>query len=501
MSRQPGQFTVRYGSSPIQLAPPSRFSDLTLVAPQGLSPTFTSMQSAGFVSPPPRLASSPTAAPTAVQRNSYSPSSSFPRRLSSTPTVGRSPSDLRAPKAPTALSPLSPKERTVQGSPSHTASSPTTARVAQQPFFPVESRPTPTFPMARAVQRSSSASPTMASLPSSPPDHWWDRLMAQEAISPPPGGGRSSPAVPHQRSTTPLMPQSARMRIATPRSPMAPWGGALDCSPRNMSNESFSASEDSPLVQHPEGLSSNCAPAGAGSDPPEPSIAASARTARTSPPPTARMSPPPAARRSPPPTVRRSPVLTSRKSPSRAARRSTAEAQLVVADDTLHVACPHCRGAFGMGAAAPLVLLCGHSMCRSCCVSAANNDQVRCVACGAATALNGQGADTLQTNYAVRGIHAVALHGIGRQNTVDFLEDIGASCLVCLEVYSDVVVPNVLSCGHSICQTCCTRKLDACPLCNAAMQGVCTNKVLLKALEALVAVKRHGLDADVVPAQ
>eukprot|EP00668_Euglena_longa_P022847 GGOE01028455.1.p1 GENE.GGOE01028455.1~~GGOE01028455.1.p1 ORF type:complete len:108 (+),score=13.14 GGOE01028455.1:289-612(+) len=67
----------------------------------------------------------------------------------------------------------------------------------------------------------------------------------------------------------------------------------------------------------------------------------------------------------------------------------------------------------------------------------------------------------------------------------------GLHCAVCLESFSAIWVPYVLSCGHSLCQSCCDMQSTSCPLCNQPLQKLCINEPLMKTVEAVLAAKHQ----------
>eukprot|EP00667_Euglena_gracilis_P011627 EG_transcript_11897 len=168
-----------------------------------------------------------------------------------------------------------------------------------------------------------------------------------------------------------------------------------------------------------------------------------------------------------------------------------AEKHVKLTDSGVHTACPKCGRVFGEGQTTPLTLLCGHSLCAICCGKQMEDDAVRCASCHHLTALGGQGLAALRTNYALGGLVCLPLDAIQRMTTSEALDNIGATCAMCLEVYSATLPPYLLACGHSMCETCCTSDIQACPMCRATLQEVTINKPLVKVVEALGDLKHR----------
>eukprot|EP00668_Euglena_longa_P004775 GGOE01005581.1.p1 GENE.GGOE01005581.1~~GGOE01005581.1.p1 ORF type:complete len:500 (-),score=38.32 GGOE01005581.1:736-2205(-) len=162
-----------------------------------------------------------------------------------------------------------------------------------------------------------------------------------------------------------------------------------------------------------------------------------------------------------------------------------AEKHLKLTESGVQTTCPKCGRVLGENDTTPLTLLCGHSLCAVCCTKQMEDDTVSCPSCHHLTALGGQGLAALQTNYALGSLVCLSLDEIERMTTAEALDNIGATCAMCLEAYSTALPPYLLACGHSMCETCCTADIKECPMCRATLQEVNINKPLIKVVEAL----------------
>jgi len=170
------------------------------------------------------------------------------------------------------------------------------------------------------------------------------------------------------------------------------------------------------------------------------------------------------------------------------------EEHLSLTEGAVCTACPLCNRSLSSTGLHPLALVCGHSLCNECCEAMREGINVECPACRSLT----QPKD-LKTNYALGGLHKIPIAGIGRRSTIAVLDDIGAACLVCMEVFSAAAPPHLLACGHSVCEGCCHRGIKTCPLCQAPMEELGVNKPLAKFVEALVAFKRRDVSEPSFP--
>eukprot|EP00668_Euglena_longa_P007018 GGOE01008381.1.p1 GENE.GGOE01008381.1~~GGOE01008381.1.p1 ORF type:complete len:663 (+),score=43.51 GGOE01008381.1:270-1991(+) len=168
------------------------------------------------------------------------------------------------------------------------------------------------------------------------------------------------------------------------------------------------------------------------------------------------------------------------------------DAHLRLSKGRLRASCPQCGNFVDNEDGRPLMLKCGHSFCTSCCSALIKGGAIQCPSCDSPTDLHGQGLAALSTNYAFIGLAELSMKGLHRRTTLTVLDEIGATCPICLEGYHAQFVPCMLSCGHSMCRNCCEMYKEACPQCGAKLEEArAVNIPLQKALEALVAWKRQ----------
>ena len=127
----------------------------------------------------------------------------------------------------------------------------------------------------------------------------------------------------------------------------------------------------------------------------------------------------------------------------------------------LRPACHRCGAAYDAGAALPLLLDCGHTMCAACVGRQARKGAVQCWECGRHTRPGARDApaDSLPTNYALLGL-------------ADAAEDAACPCPVCYEPLGGAL-PLALPCGHTLCEQCALSVAQAgreghlltCPVC------------------------------------
>jgi hypothetical protein len=82
------------------------------------------------------------------------------------------------------------------------------------------------------------------------------------------------------------------------------------------------------------------------------------------------------------------------------------------------------------------------------------------------------------------------------------MDKLGAVCPVCLEAYSKLTVPSILSCGHNVCEGCYDVILDAagsgtlhCPECRQECDKgpARLNSALQKSIERIMEMRELGL--------
>jgi len=311
----------------------------------------------------------------------------------------------------------------------------------------------------------------------------------------------------------------------------APSGGSLQALNRSFGANLGAAVPNLPLripsPGHPQSSGSGALSPRGGAPPPRPASqtgAADPRVFGSSTPDSPRHAPPIASRpqASPPAKSQSSPQHPPRSPPSMssssspkapppmrgpaAAKAGAAESgmppraksfgpddHLRLSHGSLHAACPKCGTFVDKEDCKPLMLKCGHSFCTACCTSMVARDSIECPSCRKPTPLAGQGVAALSVNYAFSTFAQMPMKELqsNRRNTVTLLDDIGATCPICLEAYRQDFIPCMLSCGHTMCQKCTANKPETCPECNAKLEDTAVNKPLQKALEALIAWKRQ----------
>lgn len=173
--------------------------------------------------------------------------------------------------------------------------------------------------------------------------------------------------------------------------------------------------------------------------------------------------------------------------------------------DHISIACPRCRASFDV--APTRMLECNHTFCHTCVVQLCKDGRVTCPRCKKVTPVAAGGVEALRPNYALGGLCAplADLH-VGRlqkrRGTDMLLDDIGATCPVCMESFArGGRVATVLGCGHSLCHGCCDalneKARDAafeCPTCRmmtCRAQG-CVNQSLDKAIARILEMRTEA---------
>ena len=164
---------------------------------------------------------------------------------------------------------------------------------------------------------------------------------------------------------------------------------------------------------------------------------------------------------------------------SAASAGAETQKNLMVANNQWDPVCPGCRCKYEeSGQHTPLVLQCQHTACQDCLSKAQTDQYVQCPQCKARTALSGPTLESLPKNFALLDITVKrdASVDLTKLDTARIMDDAGATCPVCLDVFTDKP-PLVFTCGHTCCSECvygialrCKDGTVTCPECRTRTQ-------------------------------
>eukprot|EP00667_Euglena_gracilis_P002914 EG_transcript_2920 len=165
----------------------------------------------------------------------------------------------------------------------------------------------------------------------------------------------------------------------------------------------------------------------------------------------------------------------------------------------LRVACPRCCTPFNEGLITR-ILDCNHTFCQPCLNEICVDGTISCPRCNLPTSVEFGGVESLRPNYALGGLSQalseVTGGSIGDQPADVLLEEIGATCPICMEGFVNGHHSAILSCGHSLCHDCLDlygsrETCFECPICRmltSPSHGE-VNQSLEKAIERILTLR------------
>ena len=80
------------------------------------------------------------------------------------------------------------------------------------------------------------------------------------------------------------------------------------------------------------------------------------------------------------------------------------------------------------------------------------NSSIRCPRCFTSTSVADGCLGRLYSNCGLGNLEELSIQSLPQYNVEELMDKLGAVCPVCLEAYSKLTVPSILSCGHNVCE-------------------------------------------------